>query len=253
MTNILGFAGAKQSGKTTCATFLHGYQLRFNDVFSKFVMDEEGNLLVNAIQIDENGEEVDGLGMLDINRQDEEFLEYSSRNIWPYVRTFSFAEPLKSIAVQLFGVKEDQCFGSDDNKNTPINIKWEDLPTVTNNSGFMTSREFLQYFGTDICRRIKPDVWTSACIQRIVLSGTQLAVVPDVRFPNEVEAIQKAGGKVIRLTRKPFEDSHSSETSLDSEDVVFDHVIDNKDMDIHETNMALMSIMKEWKWLQTKS
>jgi len=127
------------------------------------------------------------------------------------------------------------------------------LPTVTNNSGFMTSREFLQYFGTDICRRIKPDVWTSACIQRIVLSGTQLAVVPDVRFPNEVEAIQKAGGKVIRLTRKPFEDSHSSETSLDSEDVVFDHVIDNKDMDIHETNMALMSIMKEWKWLQTKS
>ena len=253
MTNILGFAGAKQSGKTTCATFLHGYQLRFNDIFSKFVMDEEGSLLVNAIQIDENGEEVDGLGMLDINRQDEEFLEYSSRNIWPYVRTFSFAEPLKSIAVQLFGLKEDQCFGSDDNKNTPINIKWEDLPTVTNNSGFMTSREFLQYFGTDICRRIKPDVWTSACIQRIVLSGTQLAVVPDVRFPNEVEAIQKAGGKVIRLTRKPFEDSHSSETSLDSEDVVCDHVIDNKDMDIHETNMALMSIMKEWKWLQTKS
>ena len=253
MTNIIGFSGAKQSGKTTCATFLHGYQLRFNDVFSKFLMDEEGNLLVNAIQIDENGQEVEGLGMLDINRQDEEFLEYSLRNIWPYARSFSFADPLKSIAVQLFGLKEEQCFGSDEDKNTPVNIKWEDIPIDTDNSGFMTAREFLQYFGTDLCRKIKPDIWTSACIQRILTSGTQLAIVPDVRFPNEVEEIQKAGGKVVRLTRKPFEDSHPSETSLDSQEHIFDHVIDNKDMDINETNMALMNTMKEWGWLQTKS
>ena len=54
MTNILGFSGVKQSGKTTCCKFLHGYQLRLNDVVEKFLMDEDGNLIVNAIQIDEN-------------------------------------------------------------------------------------------------------------------------------------------------------------------------------------------------------
>ena len=214
MTNIIGFSGAKQSGKSTCATFLHGYQLRFNDVFEKFLMDEKGSLFVNATEIDENGQEVEGLGMLDVDRQDEEFLEYASRNIWPFVRSFSFADPLKSIAIQLFGLTEEQCYGTDEDKNTPINIKWENMPNVINASGFMTAREFLQHFGTDVCRGIKPDIWTSACINRILSSGTELAIVPDVRFPNEVESIQKAGGKVIRLTRKPHEDEHDSETAF---------------------------------------
>ena len=252
MTNIIGFSGAKQSGKSTCATFLHGYQLRFNDVFEKFLMDEKGSLFVNATEIDENGQEVEGLGMLDVDRQDEEFLEYASRNIWPFVRSFSFADPLKSIAIQLFGLTEEQCYGTDEDKNTPINIKWENMPNVINASGFMTAREFLQHFGTDVCRGIKPDIWTSACINRILSSGTELAIVPDVRFPNEVESIQKAGGKVIRLTRKPLEDEHDSETALDGYDE-FDHVIHNADMNIDHTNMALMEVMKGWGWLTTKS
>ena len=252
MTNIIGFSGAKQSGKSTCATFLHGYQLRFNDVFEKFLMDEKGSLFVNATEIDENGQEVEGLGMLDVDRQDEEFLEYASRNIWPFVRSFSFADPLKSIAIQLFGLTEEQCYGTDEDKNTPINIKWENMPNVINASGFMTAREFLQHFGTDVCRGIKPDIWTSACINRILSSGTELAIVPDVRFPNEVESIQKAGGKVIRLTRKPHEDEHDSETALDGYDG-FDYVIHNADMNIDQTNMALMEVMKGWGWLTTKS
>ena len=252
MTNIIGFSGAKQSGKSTCATFLHGYQLRFNDVFEKFLMDEKGSLFVNATEIDENGQEGEGLGMLDVDRQDEEFLEYASRNIWPFVRSFSFADPLKSIAIQLFGLTEEQCYGTDEDKNTPINIKWENMPNVINASGFMTAREFLQHFGTDVCRGIKPDIWTSACINRILSSGTELAIVPDVRFPNEVESIQKAGGKVIRLTRKPHEDEHDSETALDGYDE-FDHVIHNADMNIDQTNMALMEVMKGWGWLTTKS
>ena len=252
MTNIIGFSGSKQSGKSTCATFLHGYQLRLNDVFEKFLMDEKGSLFVNATEIDENGQEVEGLGMLDVNRQDEEFLEYASRNIWPFVRSFSFADPLKSIAIQLFGLTEEQCYGTDEDKNTPINIKWENMPNVINANGFMTAREFLQHFGTDVCRGIKPDIWTSACINRILSSGTELAIVPDVRFPNEVESIQKAGGKVIRLTRKPHEDEHDSETALDGYDE-FDYVIHNADMNIDQTNMALMEVMKGWGWLRTKS
>ena len=253
MTKILGFSGAKQSGKSTCCKFIHGYQLRLNDVVKKFFMDEEGSLLVNATQIDEHGNEVEGLGVLDIERQDEEFVEYASKVIWPYVRSFSFADPLKIIAVNLFGLKEEQCYGSDEDKNTPVNIKWEDMPSVINASGFMTAREFLQYFGTDICRRIKPDIWTSSCLERILSSGTEFAIVPDVRFPNEVEAIQKAGGKVIRLTRKPFEDAHSSETSLDSKEEIFDYILDNSEKDLHETNLALMEVLKDWGWLTTKS
>jgi len=110
----------------------------------------------------------------------------------------------------------------------------------------------LQYFGTDVCRGIKADIWTSACINRILSSGTELAIVPDVRFPNEVESIQKAGGKVIRLDRKPHEDEHDSETALDGYEG-FDNIIHNADMNIDQTNMALMEVMKGWGWLTTKS
>ena len=88
-------------------------------------------------------------------------------------------------------------------------------------------------------------------MKQIIASGTQLAIVPDVRFENEVEAIQKAGGKVIRLTRKPHEDVHPSETALDSYEN-FDVVIDNQNFDINETNIKVMEVLREWGWLKKK-
>ena len=258
MTNILGFSGVKQSGKTTCCKFLHGYQLRLNDVVEKFLMDEEGSLIVNAVQLDENGKEVEGLGILDIERKDIDFVEYASRSIWPYARAFSFADPLKIISIQLFGLTEEQCYGTDEDKNTPVDIKWEDTPqrrcagdVQQMREGFMTAREFLQYFGTDICRQIKPNIWVDSCIQRMLESGTELAIVPDVRFPNEADAIKQAGGKVIRLTRSPYNDQHESETALNDYEG-FDHVLDNANANVDETNRALMEVLRGWGWLQTK-
>ena len=142
-------------------------------------------------------------------------------------------------------------------KNTPINIKWERMPDTTTKgrTGFMTAREFLQNFGTDICRSIKSSVWTDSCLKRIQQDDSELAIIPDVRFPNEIDAIQNAGGKVIKLTRRPHQDDHSSETALDSKDVMdkFDYVLDNSKLGIDETNMELLKVLKEWEWLKTKT
>ena len=251
MTNILGFSGVKQSGKTTCCKFLHGYQLRLHDVVEKFLMDEESNLIINAVQIDENGEEVEGLGILDIERRDEDFIEYSSRSIWPYVRSFSFADPLKIIAIQLFGLTEEQCYGTDEDKNTPVDIKWEDLPRAGMKKGNLTAREFMQYFGTNICRKIKPDIWTQACISRVQSEQSELSVIGDCRFENEVDIIKKAGGKVVRLTRQIFEDDHLSETALNKDKFdwdSFDLIIDNQNMSIEETHDCLLENIQKWGW-----
>tara|TARA_R110002051_G_scaffold71693_3_gene129574 strand:- start:108 stop:857 length:750 start_codon:yes stop_codon:yes gene_type:complete len=248
MPNIIGLSGAKQSGKTTSTNFLYGYQLRVNEIIEKFLMNPDtGELLVNAKTINEKGEEEEGLGVLDIERRDSDFIDYASQSIWPYVRSFGFADPLKIISIQLFGLLEEQCYGTNDQKNTPINIKWEDLPVSSDKTGFITAREFLQYFGTEVCRKIKPNIWVDSCVSRINQSGTELAIVSDVRFPNEVEAIQKAGGKVIRLTRKPHKDVHDSETSLDSYEG-FDYVLDNQDLSIDETNKQMLGILKSWGW-----
>ena len=57
-------------------------------------------------------------------------------------------------------------------------------------------------------------------------------IITDVRFPNEVEAIENRGGIVIRIERTPRSygtefiiDEHPSETALDDHN--FDYVIDN--------------------------
>ena len=101
MPNIIGLSGAKQSGKTTSTNFLYGYQLRVNEIIEKFLMNPEtGELLVNAKTINEKGEEEEGLGVLDIERRDSDFVDYASQSIWPYVRSFGFADPLKIISIQ---------------------------------------------------------------------------------------------------------------------------------------------------------
>ena len=80
----------------------------------------------------------------------------------------------------------------------------------------MAAREFMQFFGTDVCRKIYEPIWVNSCIkQDTTRSNQELAIIADVRFPNEAEAIEKAGGRLVRLTRKVFEDSHSSEVALD--------------------------------------
>ena len=77
-----------------------------------------------------------------------------------------------------------------------------------------------------------------------------MALVGDCRFPDEVEAVQQAGGKVIRLTRSLHEDSHVSETALDTHEG-FDAVIDNQDMTIEEQSKALLNTLGEWGWLES--
>lgn len=55
MTKIIAFAGKKQSGKNTCCSFLHGYQLRSYHLVDEFGLDEEGSLVVNTMMLDASG------------------------------------------------------------------------------------------------------------------------------------------------------------------------------------------------------
>ena len=94
----------------------------------------------------------------------------------------------------------------------------------------MTARELLQYFGTDIRRKMNTDEWVNHTLRTIKSEQSSLAIIADVRFPNEVESVKSAGGKVIRLTREFKEDGHSSETALDKNNYDwsnFDLIIDN--------------------------
>jgi len=117
-----------------------------------------------------------------------------------------------------------------------------------------TRRMLLQKIGTDCGRDIiHPNIWVNTVMSNYypyaIKNSTDCVskwIIPDVRFPNELQAIQERSGIVIRVNRTPrhiieslggklnidedFKDAklayeHPSETSLDN--AKFDYTIDN--------------------------
>ena len=109
----------------------------------------------------------------------------------------------------------------------------------------MTAREFMQFFGTDIMREMYEPIWVNGCIKKIQQEQSGLAIIADVRFPNEAEAIEQAGGKLVRLTRQVFEDSHSSEVALD--DYPFTDYIENSNESIDSLTVKVKKFYNHLK------
>jgi len=156
-------------------------------------------------------------------------------------KIYNFADLLKkNVCMDIFGMTYDQCYGSDDDKNTITHLQWEDKP--------LSAREVMQFVGTDIFRKMDKNVWANATINQIEKESPELAVIADCRFPNEVEAVKKAGGIVIKLTRNPFNSDHTSEVALDSSvysSTNFDIVITNHLMDIDQQNYAVVKFLNK--------
>lgn len=152
-----------------------------------------------------------------------EFINEFNKDI--VVKHYSFADALKSICIDILGLEYNQCYGSDEDKNTPTDIVW--------NGNELTARQVMQIVGTDIFRSLKPNVWTEATIRKIQKDNPDIAIITDCRFPNEIDAVHDAKGIVIRLTRSIDASNHPSESALDKENYDwnnFDIILDNKEL-----------------------
>jgi hypothetical protein len=263
MTDIIVFAGPKQSGKSSAAYFIMGYVMtqmaRRNaglPLPTKFDITEKGELVVNSEFLSTDGETIVAPGILDVNRRDYQFVNYAQEFIWPYVKNYAFADTLKDIAIHLYGLTYEQCYGSDEDKNTLTNIKWanftplfshKDKMEVTSQGKTgkrMTAREFLQTFGTQVCRQIYDDCWVESCFKRIEAEAPSIAIITDARFENEIDYCLSKGARVIRLTERPNEDNHISETEIDKVPLTkFSKVIDNANMTITEKNQEILDYL----------
>lgn len=87
-------------------------------------------------------------------------------------------------------------------------------------------RQLLQHVGTDVIRASMPDFWVDfvASVLRLFPNHWDYVLIPDCRFPNEIEVLKKADFDVIhiRVERPGFQSpltqeqqGHSSETALD--------------------------------------
>jgi len=241
-TRIMGLSGKKQSGKSTSANHLCGIKLKSKGLIDDFRLADDGMLHV----LTKNADGVQAWGELDMTRTDEDFVSKAQQDIWPYVKLYSFADALKSMCVNLLEIPYETIYGTNKQKDELTHLLWENMPGVITDeelwnhilelypeglepvdlvyhaTGYMTGREVMQYFGTDVMRGIYGPVWINNTLKRIAAEQTELALITDIRFPNESDGVVKFGGEVIRLLRELSpDDRHSSETQLDSEN--YDH------------------------------
>lgn len=154
---------------------------------------------------------------------------------------YNFADPLKKMCIDIFGLTHEQCYGTDDQKNEYVNCKWPDSEKL------MSAREVMQYVGTNIFRKMQHNVWSEATIRKIQDENLPLALIADCRFPNEVEAVRNAGGLVVKLHRNIYNSSHESEIALDEnryDHSNFDMIIDNSNLSIADKNKLIYDFLK---------
>jgi hypothetical protein len=246
MTKIIGISGRKQAGKNTVANYINGTVLIKHGMIQDFYIDLEGQLIVQTNDQNNNT----GYGIFDVTRKDEQFIQYAERSLWPYIKTYHFADPLKEMCVNLFNLDPQNVYGNDAQKNKLTTINWESVPdNINNKTGPMTHREFLEHFGTQVVRKIYHNAWSEFALKRILKEQSEVAIIPDVRFPNEVEIIKKYGGIVIRLTRNVYNSVSESESSLDQSKFDwnnFDYILDNDTCSLDELSNKLDGIKHLW-------
>lgn len=260
MSIIIAVSGRKQAGKNFLCDYLTWYFRVSGDRYKNVPISQN-----------ENGEIVtkDEVGLM--RRPLRLDLQ-----IWNS-KVYSFADPLKRFCIDVMGLREEQCYGTDADKNTETEYLWDNIHSEIRakygkeevshrmvhkefggmefinsvkriqRTGPMTGREVMQVFGTDVLRRQFNDgIWVNAALRMIHNEGYPISFISDMRFKSEAMALLKTkNAYVIRLQRKICEDAHESEKDLDDFDFkeVFGDralVVDNQNMTIMEKNLAVV-------------
>lgn len=189
---ILGITGKAQSGKDTACRIVQ---------------------LINTVDYDCACSE----------GKEEKYILDNVDNILPITYMWekhAFADKLKECASTILGVPRFM-FESGEFKES-----FTSLPLSNKEGEPMTNREFLQYFGTEVGRNIDKDLWIKALMYSYGRDKESHWIIPDVRFPNEADAIRNAGGVLWKIERDGSgAGNHISEKLID--DIKVDVVIEN--------------------------
>ena len=117
-------------------------------------------------------------------------------------RRESFANSLKDAVAQVFGWDRTMLEGRTKQAREwreQVDPWWSDRLKMPE----LTPRWVLQHWGTEVCRHgFHDDIWI-ASLENKLRNSEDDVVISDCRFPNEIAAIKRAGGQVVRVVRGP--------------------------------------------------
>jgi len=249
--NIIVISGKKQAGKSSAAKCI------LKEYVNKKISKELNNKLYSTDVLD-TGETVvkDYKGKI-LNLEYPKSSDVLNTLRQFKVKIYSFADELKLFCINVLGLDPLQCYGTDDQKKSKTHIHWDSIPDDVRNyfaeynpkggatRGYMSARQVMQIFGTNLCREMDGNCWARATYTKIKHENPELAIIADARFPNEVTMGTEIGAKAIRLLRNPYDDQHESETALDNFPLgEYSFVIDNSDLEMDETHKKVWGYVK---------
>jgi hypothetical protein len=129
-------------------------------------------------------------------------------------RRVAFADKLKDVAQDLYGLSPEQVNG---HLKEAVDPRWD-----------MTPRQILQQIGTNVAREVHPKTWIRYALGKVdtLMAAGENVAMTDVRFRNEAEEILNRGGYLVRIVRPSLrrEDLHPSEReqmSIPVHEVIF--------------------------------
>ena len=155
-------------------------------------------------------------------------------------RKISFATKLKDTASVMFGWDRDLLEGITDESRAwreQVDEYWSNELEQE-----VTPRIMLQLFGTDCVRNnLHNNIWVSIVKKTLIDNLDVNWIIPDVRFPNEVDVIQQQlNGSVWWITRGELPDWYRT-AAIDNETGTNEML--TKYLEVHES---------EYRWINTQ-
>lgn len=198
---LIGVHGLKGAGKDTLVTFIKMHLISYRDAI--YLQPNAQQHLYNTAlkNINDSSWMVTHLNM-SIER---------------------FAKPLKTCISGFLDIDVDE-LNKQDVKTAKLDpMVWH---TITNDP--LTIRDLHTRIADAIKDAINPDIFATSCIERINADDkSNLFIVNDVRFPNELDILQNNGFYCVKIVRGQQTDvpTHASEQGLPSDR--FDYLIRN--------------------------
>lgn len=130
-------------------------------------------------------------------------------------RRDSFANTLKDAVAAVFGWDRTLLEGRTAEARTwreQVDTWWSERLGIPD----LTPRWVLQHWGTEVCRNnFHDDIWIASLENKMRKTKDNI-VISDVRFPNEIKAIQRVGGRVVRIRRGLDPDWYEDAVAMNS-------------------------------------
>ena len=126
-------------------------------------------------------------------------------------KTIAYADKLKAFLGEFFSLSFEQLYG--------LEKEFPDYRYPKDDGTFWTSRELMQFIGTDVFRKIDPDFWVKI-VRKQIKEFPSNYFITDGRFDNEIEWVIESDGLYIDVQRfnrdKIINSKHESEKALNN-------------------------------------